>query len=162
PMPEFDSWFQVERLNSVLDSLLDGHFDVIEERPRISTGADGIDLRRFLRDRDQHLLSISKKIIEGRYTFSPFLEREIPKPGSKDTRTISVATIRDCVVQRALYGFLYPFVDVKLSSAVFGYRKGRGVHDAVSSICLHFREGRTYVFDADLRKFFDTVDHAVL
>lgn len=70
--------------------------------------------------------------------------------------------MRDNVVQRALYDYLYDTVDARLTPSVFGYRKGRSAHDAIRLIKRHFADGRVFVFDADLRKFFDTVDHEVL
>ena len=158
----FESHFAGDRLVAVVNSFLDGHFDVIAERPRISVGSDRIELDHFLRDRDKHLGAISRKVKDGRFTFSPFLERQIPKPESKKMRTISIASMRDNVVQRALYEYLYPFVDAKLSPSVFGYRKGISAHDAVRLIQKHLPDGKVHVFDADLREFFDTVDHDVL
>lgn len=161
-MTSFESFFTLEYLKLVVDSLIEGHFDVIAERPRISTGADRIELGLFQRDQDKHLAAISRKVLEGRFTFSPFLEREIPKADSMDMRTISIASIRDSVVQRAIYEYLYPTVDARLTPSIFGYRKGCSAHDAVKQIRKHFSQGRVFVFDADLRKFFDTVDHAIL
>jgi RNA-directed DNA polymerase len=159
---EFEAYFEYDRLCVHLDALLDGHFDVIAERPRVLTGADRIELNHFVRDKVNHLSAISRKVLDGRYTFSPFLQKSIPKPDSKETRIISFAGIRDSIVQRAIYEYVYPVVDSKLSDSVFGYRKGKSAHDAVRSIRKHIVEARVYVFDADLRKFFDTVDHAIL
>ena len=64
---------------SALDHSLDGHFDVIAERPRIPTGVDRVELDLFLRDKDKHLAAAGRKVLSGRYTFSPFLELQIPK-----------------------------------------------------------------------------------
>lgn len=161
-MLDFESSFTVENLDTVVDSIIDGHFDVINERSRISTGADRIELDHFIRDREKHVAAISRKVLSGRFTFNPFLEREIPKPDSNDMRTISIASMRDSVVQRALYEHLYPAIDARLSDSVFGYRKGQSAHDAVRLIRQHFSNGRTFVFDADLQKFFDTLDHNIL
>lgn len=161
-MTDFDSFFSVDHLNSVFDSMIDGHFDVLAERPRISTGADRIELELFQQQRHLHLPAISRKVRTGRFTFTPFLEREIPKAGSKELRTISIGSIRDCVVQRAIYEYLYPTVDARLSPSVFGYRKGHSAHDAVRQIRRRFAEGKVFVFDADLKKFFDSVDHDVM
>lgn len=161
-MSDFESAFAIDKLSSIVDSIVNGHFDVIAERSRISTGADRIELVYFLRDREKHLAAINRKVLSGRFTFSPFLEREIPKPESKDTRTISIASIRDSVVQRALYEHLYTDIDSRLSTSIFGYRRGRNAHDAVRLIKRHFANARVYVFDADLSKFFDTLDHDVL
>jgi group II intron reverse transcriptase/maturase len=161
-MPDFESCFTSENLSDCVNRLLNGHFDVITERPRIQTGADRIDLGHFLRDQSKHLAAIGRKILSDRYTFSPFLEQEIPKPDSKEMRTISVASIRDSIVQRAIYDYLYPIIDSRLSASVFGYRKGLNAHDAIRAIRKHFESGKVYIFDADLQKFFDTVDHDVL
>ena len=124
-MPDLELHFAAEYLSEVFQSIIDGHFDVIAERPRISTGADRIELDLFQRDQDKHFAAIRRKVLEGRYTFSPFLEREIPKADSKEMRTISIASIRDGIVQRAIYNYLYDTVDARLSSSVFGYRRGR-------------------------------------
>jgi RNA-directed DNA polymerase len=161
-MTSFESYFDVDTLKLIVASLLDCHFDVISERPRISTGADRIELDLFLRDQDMHISSIGRKVIEGRFTFSPFLEQEIPKADSKDMRTISIASIRDSIVQRALYEYLYPTIDAMLSPSVFGYRKGYSAHDAVRKVREEITSSKVFIFDADLRKFFDTVDHDIL
>lgn len=162
-MPTFEDHFSPAALESSFERLLDGHFDVIAERPRISTGSDRVELDLFQRDKEKHFAAAARKVLSGRYTFSPFLERQIPKDGSKEMRTISIASIRDSIVQRALYDYLYPFVDVLLADGVvFGYRKGVSAHDAIDVIKRHFSNRRTYVFEADLEKFFDTVDHDIL
>lgn len=159
----FDEFFSIDSLNQSLDRLIDGHFDVISERARISTGADRIELNLFLRDRENHLGAVNRKVLAGRYTFAPFLEREIPKDGTKEMRTISVASIRDSVVQRVLYDYMYPFVETQIcENVVFGYRKGVSAHDAIRKIKANFADGLTFVFEADLEKFFDTVRHDTL
>ena len=161
-MSEFERSFSVENLDATVEEIIDNHFDVVAERCRISTGADRIELAHFLRDREKHVTAISRKVLSGRFTFNPFLEREIPKPESKDTRTISIASIRDSVVQRTLYHHVYELIEARLSESVFGYRNGRSAHDAVRLIKRYLKDGRVFVFDADLRKFFDTLDHDVL
>lgn len=161
-MTEFEQYFSCDNLAKCVEALLDGHFDVIAERPRISTGADRIELDLFCRDQEKHLDAISRKVIESRYTFNPFLERHIPKPESQELRTISIASIRDSIVQRALYQYLYPVIDAKLSPSVFGYRKGISAHDAIRLIRNHFTDGRVFVFDADIQQFFDRVNHDIL
>lgn len=162
-MSTFEQHFTEESLDNTFERLLDSHFDVIRDIPRIAIGSDRIDLPLFLEDKAKHLAAASRKVLEGRYTFSPFLERAIPKEGSEEMRTISIASIRDSVVQRALYNYLYDAVDTQLSDqVVFGYRKRKSAHDAIAKIQQHFSKCRTYVFEADLEKFFDRVDHDVL
>lgn len=161
-MTEFSSSFDLSALEENYQRLRNGHYDVIKKKYRIAIGADRIDLKLFDRDLDKHLRAIQRKVLQGRYTFSAFLEHEIPKVDSKELRTISIASIRDTIVQRALYDHFYQKIDTRLTESVFGYRKGRSAHDAVKKIRRHFSEGRGFVFDADLSKLFDKIDHETL
>ena len=161
-MQDLSSFFEPAALKENFDRLLEGHYDVIKKKHRVSIGADKIDLSLFRRDQDKHLRAVQRKVMQGRYTFSAFLEHEIPKVDSKDMRTISIASIRDTIVQRALYNYLYDQVDARLDDSIYGYRRGRSAHDAVKKIRWHFREKRVFVFDADLSKFFDEIDHETM
>ncbi|HEV3448344.1 MAG TPA: reverse transcriptase domain-containing protein [Gemmataceae bacterium] len=159
---DFDDFFSEARLNTYFARLLDRKWDVIGNRHRILPGADDISLKLFQRDLALHIATLNKKALEERYTFSPFLEREIPKPGSKKNRTISLATIRDNLFQNALYEYLYPFVEERLTDAVFGYRKGKSAHAAIGRIRRLIDQGYLCIFDADFSGFFDSVNHDLL
>lgn len=161
-MQDLSSFFEPAALKDIFDGLLKGYYDVIKREYRVSIGADKIDLSLFERDQDKHFRAIQRKVLQGRYTFSAFLEHEIPKVDSKDMRTISIASIRDTIVQRALYDYLYDQIDAQLDDSVYGYRRGRSAHDAVRKIRRYFREERVFVFDADLSKFFDEIDHETM
>jgi RNA-directed DNA polymerase len=158
----FEDFFSEERLGTYFARLLDRKWDVIGNRHRILPGADDISLCLFQRDLPLHIATLKRKALQGRYTFCPFLEREIPKPDSKKKRTISLATIRDNVFQNALYEYLYPFVEERLTEAVFGYRKGKSAHAAIRRICGFFDHGHLCIFDADFAGFFDSVNHDML
>jgi RNA-directed DNA polymerase len=155
----FDAAFSLAALDAEYEGLLRSHHDAFTDAPRIAAGSDRLTRTQFERQRTQHLTAASRQVLRGDYKFSGFLEREIPKDDTGDVRTISVAKIRDVVVQRALYGYLYPAVDARLTDSVFGYRRGRGAHDAVEAIEAHFKAGLAYVFDADLKGFFDSLNH---
>ena len=88
------------------------------------------------------------------------MERSIPKANGED-RIISIATIRDTLVQRALYKYLYPIVDPLLGDCCVAYRRRLGVHEAVSRIRHAFDNGFVHVLDADIRAFFDSLDHTI-
>ncbi|MGE0481692.1 MAG: reverse transcriptase domain-containing protein [Vicinamibacterales bacterium] len=161
-LPTFDDVFQIDNLGRSFERLLIRHYDVISDEPQIVPGADRIQLRHFKADLDKHLRAIARKATQGRYTYAPFLGVDVPKPGSKEKRPISIATIRDTLVQRALYDYLYPRIDPLLTDSVFGYRVGRSAHAAIAAIRQHIRGGLTSVVDIDLTKFFDTVNHDLL
>ena len=159
---KFEEALSLESLSNSFDTLLVRRYDVIADEPRILPGADRIQLDHFRRDRQKHLSAIHRKVCQGRYTFSPSLGVDIPKPGSKETRPLSLSTIRDTIVQRALYDYLYPRIDPLLTDSAFGYRTGRSAHDAVYAIINHIRRGRKWIVDVDLTKFFDSVSHDLL
>lgn len=53
-------------------------------------------------------------------------------------------------------------MDLLLTDSVFGYRRGRGVHDAVAAVQARIANGASHFLDADIQKFFDNVDHDLL
>lgn len=160
--PTFEEVFSLVNLRGLWFRIQNKHYDVFRERTIIQTGADGIDYDHFKRDDGKHLAAIHRKVLSGRYTFAPLLEIEKDKPGSSDKRIISIASIRDTIVQTALYDYFYPLIDPLLTDSVFGYRKGCNAHAAVRRIQNEFARGRQFVFDADFSKFFDSVDHQLM
>jgi RNA-directed DNA polymerase len=77
-------------------------------------------------------------------------------------RTLGIPTVLDRMIQQALHQGLSPIVDPTFSDASFGYRPGRGTHNAVVRAREHIAAGHRWVVDLDLAKFIDTVNHDVL
>jgi RNA-directed DNA polymerase len=65
-------------------------------------------------------------------------------------------------VQQAILQVLEPILDPPFSDSSFGFRVGRGAHDALAQASRYVAEGRTTVVDMDLEKFFDRVNHDIL
>lgn len=158
---QFEGFFSIEALRKDYECLLAAKYDYIEERSYLPPGADRKDRNEFEKQIDQHLRAINRKVLQGRWVFSPFLETAVPKPDG-GTRVISLATIRDTLVQRALYQYLYPSIDPQLSDSAVAYRKGKGAHLAVRRMREAFSSGNKFLLDADIEKFFDKVDHNIL
>jgi RNA-directed DNA polymerase len=86
---------------------------------------------------------------------------EIPKPdGSK--RPLGIPTVLDRVIQQAIAQVLTPLFDPHFSESSYGFRPGRSAHDAVRQVKKLFRSYYPIAIDADLSKFFDTVNHELL
>jgi retron-type reverse transcriptase len=151
---EFDDFFSLEALEQEYQDLLDGKFDFVDEDTYLPPGSDRQDRKVFEKQREQHFRAIHRKVLQDRWIFSPFLEKSIPKIGGGE-RIISLATIRDTLVQRRLYEYLYPIVDPLLSGACCAYRRGRGAHDAVKQIRDALDDGYVHVLDADVKNFLD-------
>ena len=96
-------------------------------------------------------------------TYSPMENRkkEIPKAGGK-TRTLSIPTIRDRVVQGALKLILEAIFEADFQPGSYGYRPKRSAAEAVERVTVAAIKGMTRVIDIDLKAYFDTVRHDIL
>lgn len=82
----------------------------------------------------------------------------IPK-GDGKTRPLGIPTIRERVAQMAAVIVLEPIFEADFPDEQYGYRPGRGTHDAIRAIHGKLKEGYTEVVDADLSGYFDTIPH---
>ena len=98
----------------------------------------------------------------GRTFPQPVRRVEIPKPDGKGTRCWAYPTVLDRFIQQAILQVLYPLFDPHFSESSYGFRPGRGSHDAVKAAREHVEAGYRCVVDMDLEKFFDRVNHDVL
>ncbi|TYQ31122.1 reverse transcriptase domain-containing protein [Pseudanabaena sp. UWO310] len=131
---------------------------------KVPMGADGISLETFNKEIDIRCQIISNRIKKGTYQFYPLREVEIEKT-SGGTRILSIAAIRDIVVQKALYDAIYKEIEKdfrKTDNLSFAYRKNKSAPQAALKIYRFIQEGYTWVLDADIVKFFDTIPHPYL
>ena len=71
--------------------------------------------------------------------------------------SLTVPTVRDRVVQRAVVNVIEPILDHRFHERSFGFRHGRGAHDALRVVEQKLQDGYVYVVDADLKGYFDTI-----
>lgn len=107
------------------------------------------------------LEQIRTELLSGRYRPMRNRRQEIPKGGGK-VRVLGIPAIRDRVVQGALKLILEPMFEADFQPGSFGYRPGRGAHQAVDRVAKAIVRGKTRVIDVDLRAYFDNVRHDVL
>jgi RNA-directed DNA polymerase len=127
-------------------------------------GAPGIDEMPVSELKDWltvHWPSVKKALLEGRYVPQPVRRVDIPKPNG-GVRTLGVPTVVDRLIQQALHQVLQPLFEPTFSEGSYGFRPGRGAHQAVRRAQAYIREGKRWVVDIDLEKFFDRVNHDVL
>jgi len=130
-----------------------------------NSGAAGVDnmtvaqLRDYLRE---HWPRIREELLAGSYQPQPVLKVEIPKPGGKGMRMLGIPTVVDRLIQQALHQVLSPLFEPHFSESSYGFRPQRSAHQAVLKAQQHVREGRRWVVDIDLEKFFDRVNHDML
>ena len=87
----------------------------------------------------------------------------IPKPGKTEKRPLGIPTIMDRAKQQLATYALEPEWEAVFEPNSYGFRKGRSCHDAIEAIFLNLHHNRTkYIYDADIRKCFDKIDHSAL
>ena len=134
------------------------------KRVKANKGAPGIDnmpVDDFMAYARKHWDKIRSALCAGTYQPLPVKRVEIPKP-TGGTRPLGIPTVIDRLIQQAISQVLTPIFDPGFSEASFGFRPGRSAHEAVYRVRDFIREGCRVAVDADLSKFFDTVDHDVL
>jgi RNA-directed DNA polymerase len=124
-------------------------------------GADNLAVTEFKDWLKVHWPSVKQALLEGRYLPRPVRRVDIPKP-SGGIRTLGVPTVLDRLIQQALHQVLQPLFEPTFSEGSFGFRPGRGAHQAVRRAQAYIRAGKRWVVDLDLEKFFDRVNHDVL
>lgn len=99
-----------------------------------------------------------QSLLDGSYQPQPVLGVEIPKPNG-GVRQLGIPTVLDRIVQQAITSILSDIYEPKFSDSSYGFRPKRSAHHALAAASRYIREGRVYVVDIDLAKYFDTVNH---
>jgi RNA-directed DNA polymerase len=96
---------------------------------------------------------IREELLNGEYIPAPVLRVEIPKPDGKGIRPLGIPTVLDRFIEQAILQVLTPIFDPHMSESSYGFRPGRGCHDAVTAAQGHVEAGYRFVVDMDLEKF---------
>jgi RNA-directed DNA polymerase len=124
-----------------------------------AAGVDHVTVKMFDERLDENLKSLSEELRSGHYRPQQIRRHYIPKPGSKEKRPLGIPTVRDRVVQTAVLMVLEPIFEREFAEHSYGFRPGRGCKDALRRVDQLLKEGYTYVVDADLKSYFDTIPH---
>ncbi|WP_353956354.1 group II intron reverse transcriptase/maturase [Vibrio navarrensis] len=102
--------------------------------------------------------ALRQSLLDGSYQPQPVLGVEIPKMNG-GVRQLGIPTVLDRIVQQAITSVLSDIYEPKFSNSSYGFRPNRSAHHALAAASRYIREGRGYVVDIDLAKYFDTVNH---
>ncbi|MRR35871.1 group II intron reverse transcriptase/maturase, partial [bacterium] len=126
-----------------------------------AAGADGMSVAGLRGCLKVQWPGIKERLLAGRYEPAPVRRVEIPKPGG-GVRQLGIPTVVDRLIQQALHQVLQPVFEPEFSESSYGFRPGRSAHQAVRQARAYVAEGRRWVVDMDLEKFFDRVNHDIL
>jgi RNA-directed DNA polymerase len=132
------------------------------ERVKANKGAAGIDrqsIEAFQANEEKYLEELKESLRESCYEAKPVKRVWIPKPGSKEDRPLGIPTVKDRIVQTALRNVLEPIFEKVFAEQSYGFRPGRGCKDALREVAILLKAGHTWVVDADIRSYFDTIPH---
>ena len=123
-----------------------------------AAGVDGQSIERFAAKADDYLAELSTALCNGTYRPQAVKRVEIPK-GDGKTRPLGIPTVKDRIVQQAVRLVIEPIYESGFCDGSYGFRPGRGCHDALREVDGLIRQGFTHVVDADLQAYFDTIPH---
>jgi group II intron reverse transcriptase/maturase len=123
-----------------------------------SSGIDGVTIEEFETRREEEIDQLRAELVSWTYTPKPVRRVEIPKP-TGGVRLLGVPCIRDRVVQASLKLLLEPMFDPEFSESSYGFRPGKNQRQAIKAAEGYAKEGKGYVVDIDLSKFFDRINH---
>ena len=121
-------------------------------------GADGMTVRQLPGYLKEHWRELRAALLAGHYRPAPVRRVELPKPGG-GVRLLGIPTVLDRLLQQALLQVLEPLFDPTFSEYSYGFRAGRSAHMALAAAKQYVADGRGWVVDLDLEKFFDRVNH---
>jgi RNA-directed DNA polymerase len=129
-----------------------------------ATGVDGMTATAYEANLEVNLQGLLDRAKSGTYHAPPVRRVHIPKGGSTtETRPIGIPTLEDKVLQRAVAMLLEPIYEQDFYPCSFGFRPGRSAHQALEALWKQTMDSHGgWILEVDIRKFFDTLDHAHL
>ena len=125
-------------------------------RNRGAAGIDQMSVERFKANAECYLAELAEGLRHSRYRPQSVRRVHIPK-GKGKTRPLGIATVKDRIVQTALKLVLEPIFEQVFLPVSYGFRPQRSCKEALRVVDQGLKEGYTWVVDADLQSYFDTI-----
>lgn len=130
-------------------------------RKGAASGVDEVTWHEYGERLGERLLDLENRVHSGGYHPQPVLRVHIPK-GDGKTRPLGIPALEDKIVQQAARMILEPIYEAEFIGFSYGFRPGRSAHDALDALAEAIRRKVSWVLDADIQSFFDTIEHGHL
>lgn len=133
-------------------------------RKDAAAGVDGMTAESYEANLESNLEGLLERIKSATYRAPPVRRVHIAKGNSaSETRPIGIPTLEDKVLQRAVAMVLEPIYEQDFYDCSYGFRPGRSAHQALEALWKQTMDSQGgWILEVDIRKFFDTLDHAHL
>lgn len=139
------------------DNLKQCHHELPSKK---ATGVKGVTKEEYGNDLDENIKGLVERLKKRAYRPVPVKRTYINKPGTKKKRPLGIPDHEDKIVQRAITKVLNAIYENDFLDCSFGFRPNRNGHDALKILNVYIEKRRTnYIVDADIKGFFDNVDH---
>jgi len=139
-----------------VDTLREAYFRL---KRRAAAGVDGVTWETYGQRLEDNLQDLSSRLRRGGYRARPVRRRYIPKADGRQ-RPLGVPVLEDKIVQTAATMVLSAVYEEEFLGFSYGFRPGRRQHDALDALCVGIERSKVgWVLDADIRGFFDAIDH---
>ena len=129
---------------------------------KAAAGVDGMTWQHYATDLESNLQDLHARVHRGAYRAKPSRRVYIPKADGRQ-RPLGIAALEDKIVQRAVVEVLNAIYEVDFLGFSYGFRPGRNQHQALDALAVGIlRKKVNWVLDADVRGYFDTIDHGWL
>jgi RNA-directed DNA polymerase len=127
--------------------------------PKAATGVDGVTWQDYGEDLEENLRDLHARVHRGAYRARPSRRVYIPKADGRQ-RPLGVAALEDKLLQRAVVEVLNAIYETDFLGFSYGFRLGRSAHQALDALSAGIvRKKVSWVLDADIRGFYDAIDH---
>ena len=123
-----------------------------------SPGIDKMTVEELMPYLRKHWAVIKIQLLNGTYKPQAVKQVSIPKPNGGE-RLLGIPTVLDRLIQQALHQVLNPYFEPTFSENSYGFRAGKSAHQAILQAKKYQSEGKSWVVDMDITKFFDEVNH---
>jgi RNA-directed DNA polymerase len=150
-----------ERFNNLLSHIKVPLLKEAYQRLRkdAAPGVDGVTWSEYGEMLDARLLDLQDRVHRGSYHPQPVRRVHIPK-GDGCMRPLGIPSLEDKIVQQAARMLLEPIYERAFLGFSYGFRPGRSPHQALDALAVAIGRKVDWVLDADVRAFYDTIDHA--